>query len=415
MKSRIMFKLILIIIFCLSLNTLISIDPNYTRPSQKRIESTANYRTTYFPFNRISTITEYGYSPLAPCMIESITSTTWSTNTSETITESYLNSSVHTIGGLTTTEYNEYRMPDESLYAYYKFVENQNNDLVEIEITHPNLEDSFHVYYHYYATGKPDSIYYRNSATATYYYKMQYDEQDRLCSSIQYILDYNEWYPFRRYSQNYGQNPFRYSAPLDFNNFRFYSLVLGGFEDSSPIIDKYYAPETITFESWDSEWNEWYPINSTYYGVEIEGNTVAVVNGNANNYVGNFYFDENGTYTGKFVYYTYSSDVFFSVNWSNPVASVDPAAITPAAISISAYPNPFKTNLNIKFNSKAITPADISIYNIKGQLIRSWKMVKSNELTWDGKDNAHQPVSGGVYLIKARQGSITANSKIIKL
>ena len=81
---------------------------------------------------------------------------------------------------------------------------------------------------------------------------------------------------------------------------------------------------------------------------------------------------------------------------------------------VNGYPNPFIKDLNIKIDSNTPINSDISIYNLKGQLIRTWKDVKADELTWDGKDTSNQSVSSGIYIIKARQGKDISTAKVLK-
>lgn len=115
-----------------------------------------------------------------------------------------------------------------------------------------------------------------------------------------------------------------------------------------------------------------------------------------------------------------SSDDFFksgiefgtSYIWGEYVDNQD-AILNPSCFN--AYPNPFKTSLIIKFPGTDKAPSDISIYNIKGQLIRTWKNTKATELSWDGRDSDNKPVSSGVYLIKAKQGKHAMTCKVIKL
>ncbi len=101
-------------------------------------------------------------------------------------------------------------------------------------------------------------------------------------------------------------------------------------------------------------------------------------------------------------------------SWIDENTSVFDEVIPTATVPLYTYPNPFNTNLNIKIDSKTPANFDISIYNIKGQLIRSWKGIKSNELTWDGRDKDNKPVKSGVYLIKAKRGQDTSVVKVIK-
>jgi len=420
MKNRILAILVLLLILCLSAGVLISVNPYGSRPGSKRIESMFNQRTFYFPSSRITTEWNYIYSASEPAMVDSIIKTEATYNSAgmtTTVTKSAFTHSVQTDGNLTRTEYLEYRMPYNTLIGRYVFIYNQDNDLVELIAKHLSVPDSVHVYYHYSAPAKPDSMYYKTcsgNSTITFYFKIYYDNFGRLDYSVEYLNDFGNWYPYLKFTQNYGIKLFRYPAPLEYNDFRFYNVSLGGFEDSSIAYDKNYAPESITYEAWN--WNGfWYPSDNYNYGVDVTGPNIALLSNRNNDYIGHFYYDRNGSYIGKFVYYTYLSDVYFDVIWDyyNP-PETDENTSAPVLSGLSTYPNPFRASLNIKLDSKTPIDSDISIYNIKGQLIRSWKGVKSNELTWDGNDKDNKPVRSGVYLIKARQEKQVSTLKVIR-
>lgn len=130
-----------------------------------------------------------------------------------------------------------------------------------------------------------------------------------------------------------------------------------------------------------------------------------------------FGYNSNGLYSG----HSFSGDDGLSPPWFQSlsyvwqeISALDEQTNTMPNIFISSYPNPFNNNVLIKLNSPKSAPSDISIYNIKGQLVRSWKDVKSGELSWDGKDNSNHTVKSGVYLIKANQGSAQHTHKVIK-
>jgi hypothetical protein len=127
-------------------------------------------------------------------------------------------------------------------------------------------------------------------------------------------------------------------------------------------------------------------------------------------------FDSDGYFTGctKSVYIDpWSGSYVFNVTWDTITANED-EVISAHLLSLSSYPNPFRQDLSIKLSSKDNTPSELNIYNVKGQLIRSWKDVRVDELTWDGKDNANRSVSSGIYIIKARQGKGSSTLKVIK-
>ncbi len=65
------------------------------------------------------------------------------------------------------------------------------------------------------------------------------------------------------------------------------------------------------------------------------------------------------------------------------------------------FPNPFNPTTEIRFALKNKSKVDLSIYNVKGQLIRRFREPDLNsgyhKITWDGKDRNAQKVTSGIY------------------
>ncbi len=116
---------------------------------------------------------------------------------------------------------------------------------------------------------------------------------------------------------------------------------------------------------------------------------------------------------GGYIHDPYPSYTYW-YTWIDENTPVTDETTPMPAKRLICYPNPFHSEQTFVSENKAAL-GDISIYNIKGQLIRSWKDVKSSELTWDGRDSHNRPVSSGVYLIRARQGRETATVKVIRM
>jgi hypothetical protein len=89
------------------------------------------------------------------------------------------------------------------------------------------------------------------------------------------------------------------------------------------------------------------------------------------------------------------------------------------AILLQNAPNPFSTSTKISFNIHRgeAKDAEIKIYNIKGQLVREFKIKNSkfkiNEVVWDGRDQNGKQVPSGVYLYKLSAGEKSAVKKMI--
>ncbi|MFA4959929.1 MAG: T9SS type A sorting domain-containing protein, partial [Candidatus Cloacimonas sp.] len=94
--------------------------------------------------------------------------------------------------------------------------------------------------------------------------------------------------------------------------------------------------------------------------------------------------------------------------------------IAPALLNkLSSYPNPFNTVTYLSFESTKDCLAEINIYNLKGQMVRSWKELSLKQgtcnLSWDGKDNKGLSVPAGVYIWKVQSGTQTLSRKMLFL
>lgn len=87
--------------------------------------------------------------------------------------------------------------------------------------------------------------------------------------------------------------------------------------------------------------------------------------------------------------------------------------ITPAgSLAFSAYPSPFAEGLNIKNDSDGAM--EISIYNLRGQMLKKLHSRKGEVLFWDGFDNNGKSLPSGVYLLKASAGKAVSIRKVLK-
>jgi hypothetical protein len=89
---------------------------------------------------------------------------------------------------------------------------------------------------------------------------------------------------------------------------------------------------------------------------------------------------------------------------------------TPAPVKLEAsnYPNPFNPVTNIAYRLPEDSQISISIYNIKGQkvktLVTGTQPAGSYNVTWDGKDESGKDVTSGIYFYKLR----TQNNEITR-
>lgn len=72
--------------------------------------------------------------------------------------------------------------------------------------------------------------------------------------------------------------------------------------------------------------------------------------------------------------------------------------------SLNNYPNPFNPSTIINFMLKSDSNIELSVYNLKGELVRTLAkdLYKSgyHDLNWNGKDSDQRTVTSGVYILK---------------
>jgi len=108
---------------------------------------------------------------------------------------------------------------------------------------------------------------------------------------------------------------------------------------------------------------------------------------------------------------------FFITNFL-PVENADFVESTVSRLKLSASPNPFSGMVEIALkNAESHQPAEVEIYNLKGQRINSLSLSTSvkSSFVWDGKDKNGKNLSSGVYIIKASQAGSTTSCRLLKL
>jgi len=117
------------------------------------------------------------------------------------------------------------------------------------------------------------------------------------------------------------------------------------------------------------------------------------------------------------VHHLYDVLVYLENTPSVPTA----AKPTPFVNSLSQnYPNPFNPQTSIEFTVKNRAPVVLKVYNVAGQLVRT--LVNDTRepgivhaITWDGRNDAGQSVSSGVYFYKLVTTGFTQTKKMVLL
>ena len=81
-------------------------------------------------------------------------------------------------------------------------------------------------------------------------------------------------------------------------------------------------------------------------------------------------------------------------------------------------PNPFGGSTTIQFDLSQAGQARLEVFNVAGRRIR---VLESGELArgryspvWDGRDEAGQAVSSGVYFVRLEAGDFAATQKVVR-
>ena len=91
--------------------------------------------------------------------------------------------------------------------------------------------------------------------------------------------------------------------------------------------------------------------------------------------------------------------------------------IKPVVNQISLYPNPFNPEITIEFPTSIDLNSNLTIYNIKGQVVRKFTLddISDNKVVWNSNNNQGKQVSSGIYLFKYTSKNHTQTKKALLL
>jgi len=124
--------------------------------------------------------------------------------------------------------------------------------------------------------------------------------------------------------------------------------------------------------------------------------------------------DYIATSTASGTVYPYSAKIVYTIG--DGVSNIDPSIPQPQ-LAVASYPNPFSYISSITVKTPEPGLFKLNIYNLKGQLIRSYtnssKSSGDHTFHWDGRDDTGRQVSGGIYFAVVEAGRHKASSKIL--
>ncbi len=89
----------------------------------------------------------------------------------------------------------------------------------------------------------------------------------------------------------------------------------------------------------------------------------------------------------------------------------------PKTLRLRIYPNPFNNRVKIKINSAHLKNIEGAIYDVRGQLVKSFsgEKIRSGEVCWDGTNQSNNSVGSGLYIFRLSSGNVQATEKLILL
>jgi len=145
-------------------------------------------------------------------------------------------------------------------------------------------------------------------------------------------------------------------------------------------------------------------------------------------------FSHSWTEPGTYQVRAQSADQWFFLNplchnslseWSNPTiititgVGTDPDPNYPEPMLFCIYPNPFRTSTTISFSNHAQIQSEqnteISIFNIKGQLVKQLSIINDQSVVWNGKDSNGKKLANGIYFCKLIAGEFFEIQRIVLL
>lgn len=97
----------------------------------------------------------------------------------------------------------------------------------------------------------------------------------------------------------------------------------------------------------------------------------------------------------------------------------DNETVVAALSSMQNYPNPFNPQTTIQFNLQYNSQVRLSIFNSKGEKIKSWPTTRlargMHHINWHGIDENGMPVASGIYLYKIEVDKTSQTGKMLLL
>jgi hypothetical protein len=104
---------------------------------------------------------------------------------------------------------------------------------------------------------------------------------------------------------------------------------------------------------------------------------------------------------------------------SSGIPFVDGNVLPGTGLAFSVYPNPFASHATMKFFAPSSGPYTLRVYDVAGRLTRTIEGDASAagwvETSWDGRDQAGNETSSGVYFIRAASGDRIDTRRMLRV
>ena len=96
------------------------------------------------------------------------------------------------------------------------------------------------------------------------------------------------------------------------------------------------------------------------------------------------------------------------------------ARMLPAAFELlQNYPNPFNPSTTITYTLTTAAEVELTIYNVLGERVRVllhyFQVAGEHALVWDGRNDAAQTLSSGLYLCRLNAGGVIRTKRMMLL
>ena len=106
----------------------------------------------------------------------------------------------------------------------------------------------------------------------------------------------------------------------------------------------------------------------------------------------------------------------FCLGYQEIVPAEDPL-LPGVGVALSVFPNPFNPSAGISFSLEEAGHAEIAVYNLKGQKVRTLldagTSAGTHQTVWDGKDGEGRSLAAGIYLIRLSCGKESRTVKAV--